>query len=812
MAELTEAQIKLEQERLQLIQDQNIAAKDLSSTYEKMRKSSIGLNSEEKEILNISKQLSNVSSIIEKSINTRLSRTASVKDLTKQLNSLTINQLNTNNELQKLQTKYLTKLRLTSKSKAEQAALSIKQEQAEEALGQKSSRVANLQNTIRTYQEQAINAQSRGNRGEVIRLNNLKRRSTLLLAIAKDQERAYKEDYKNTTKDLNKSKLKSDELENQTKTIVEAVKAYKETISQQQEEIDKTKEAIKEKKKESALGVLKEKFNVKQIADMFTLKGIMLLIIEAALRFNALSIQIGKSTGYGADQADRVATNLKNIAEGSGNLNVTLKNLGAAMSELNDTTGGVAKYSADTLKTQIMLTKQFGLTGEEAAGIYKMSVLTGKSSSEVNDQMVAAFANTRNAVKGSADFKKTMAEASKVSGELSFNLKNNPALITEAIVKTQALGTTLEQTKNQGSQLLDFESSISNELEAELMTGQQINLEKARMYALTGDMVGLSQELANQGMTINKFENMNVLARQSYAKSLGLTSDQLADQLKKQKIAQEQGKSLAEITADEAKEAEKRQNVQDKFNAAIEKLQDFFGNLVAGPVGQLLESLTNIVELVSIGLSPLFTGLSIIVDNIVGGLKSVLPIIEGIGVGMGVWWLASNGIALANTISSEAMLTQLSSLGPMIIAAWDFAAAATEAAIAEIAGASALTLGIGTVAVIAGMVAAVAAFKAQKAGDMISPADGKTQVSTKEGGLFELSSNDDLMAGPGLAKGGKGGSSISGGNISIDLTPMINAINSVKASVDKLYAKEGVVNIDGKKVGTLLTQGSYKTA
>ena len=34
---------------------------------------------------------------------------------------------------------------------------------------------------------------------------------------------------------------------------------------------------------------------------------------------------------------------------------------------------------------------------------------------------------------------------------------------------------------------------------------------------------------------------------------------------------------------------------------------------------------------------------------------------------------------------------------------------------------------------------------------MFSPADGKTQVSTKEGGLFELSSNDDLVAAPGAA-------------------------------------------------------------
>jgi hypothetical protein len=38
-------------------------------------------------------------------------------------------------------------------------------------------------------------------------------------------------------------------------------------------------------------------------------------------------------------------------------------------------------------------------------------------------------------------------------------------------------------------------------------------------------------------------------------------------------------------------------------------------------------------------------------------------------------------------------------------------------------------------------------------GDVKSPAQGKTQVSTKEGGLYQLSDNDDFMAAPGLLQG-----------------------------------------------------------
>ena len=65
-----------------------------------------------------------------------------------------------------------------------------------------------------------------------------------------------------------------------------------------------------------------------------------------------------------------------------------------------------------------------------------------------------------------------------------------------------------------------------------------------------------------------------------------------------------------------------------------------------------------------------------------------------------------------------------------------------------------------------GTLAAGAITKFGTAGDVFSPADGKTQVSTKEGGLYELSKNDDFMAGPGIASGG--GAPV----VNIDLNPL----------------------------------------
>ena len=352
-----------------------------------------------------------------------------------------------------------------------------------------------------------------------------------------------------------------EEIKEQLLLVTSQIKfnqSLEESIRLLQAAAEEEKKISEEKRKQNSLSENAKKYYNDNIAKQFSLLVTLKLLFDAAVRFNKVSVEIGKNLGYSADQADRVASNLTTMARNSGNLNFTLANAAEAMNQLNEATGLVTEYSADALETQIMLTKQFGLTADEAAGIYKFSVLTGQASSKVNDAMVGAFVAARNSFKVGANFKQVMAEAAKVSGQLAANLGYNPERITKAVVAMKAFGTTLEQTKNQGEALLNFESSIESELQAELITGQKLNLERAREAALMGDQVKLAEELTNQGMTLEKFQSMNVIAQKSYAEALGLSADQLSEQLQKQKLAIESGKSLAQLTKEEAIKAEKR--------------------------------------------------------------------------------------------------------------------------------------------------------------------------------------------------------------------------------------------------------------
>jgi hypothetical protein len=524
-------------------------------------------------------------------------------------------------------------------------------------------------------------------------------------------------------------------------------------------------------------------------------EAIFALIISSALKANDEAVKLGKSLGYGVGRAEAFRDSLAGIERSSKNINVTTANLVEAFQQLSQITGFAYEYSADQLTTQVKLTKQVGLTADEAAQVQRYGALNGKTSEETYRSFLKGIVATRNQLKVGIDFKATLAEAAKVSGQLAANLGFNPERIAKAVVTAKALGLTFDQLKSATNSLLDFGTSLENELKAELLTGKQLNLERARAAALAGDQVTLADELAKNIGTAADFTKMNVLQQNALSASMGMTSDQLAETLRKREEAIASGKSLAQINEEEAKQALERQNIQDKFNSAILKLQSLLGNLLAGPVGGLLDSFTTLLgtllqiagpvfSLISAALVPinfLFKGIAGFVDLIGEGLKVVLPILGAIG---GVLVLL-NAKLFANA-ALDIIKGAWQSLGGIPYIGPALAIGASVAAIGAI---KKYTIGDG-------------AFDAPSAG-------GGHTITTTEGSMFQTSKNDQIAVGPGVVDNLNSNKAI---NTSIDLTPMVAAINEVRSAVNNLVNRPIYLSIDGKNIGTALVQGSHKVA
>ena len=178
-------------------------------------------------------------------------------------------------------------------------------------------------------------------------------------------------------------------------------------------------------------------------------------------------------------------------------------------------------FSPETIKEVAELTENMGLGAHEAAQLAKFAKLSGKPLSEVSSNMEASFKSFVGQEKVGLNFKDVMDDVGSASAAVTLSLGSNPAKIQEAAMEARKLGLSLEQVDNIAGSLLDFESSIAAEMEAELLTGKQLNLEKARQAALNNDLATLSEEIGKNEGILKAFSTGNRIQQEATAKALG---------------------------------------------------------------------------------------------------------------------------------------------------------------------------------------------------------------------------------------------------------------------------------------------------
>jgi hypothetical protein len=275
-------------------------------------------------------------------------------------------------------------------------------------------------------------------------------------------------------------------------------------------------------------------------------------------------------------------------------------------------------YSTSALENQISLTKEIGLSEEEAAKLNKSFILNnveGTRGRNIVYDRIAAFANENKMI---ANGKKILQDISKVSGQILLNFRGNLPALTDAVLQADRLGVSLEQSRDISNSLLDFESSITNELEAGVFLGRRFNLEQARSLALRKDYVGATQEVLKQVGSIEEFESMSAIHQQVIAKAAGMTVDQLSESLMYQKfIGTETGKTIdrfkaagqvelanrlmaGKLIGEELLKAQSSLDAQEKFNLALDKAKEIFTNLVtSGTLDRLANLLKGIADAIS---------------------------------------------------------------------------------------------------------------------------------------------------------------------------------------------------------------------
>jgi len=259
-------------------------------------------------------------------------------------------------------------------------------------------------------------------------------------------------------------------------------------------------------------------------------------LLDLVLGVDNMIVKTGRQLNLSAEGARNLYRNLAAASQASGDIYMTGKKYLESQLELTQQLGITNILNQEILRTNIKLKDFAGLEADTRARIAESAQITGAEAEDTVKSVLGQVKGLERATGVSFQYQQVLKEVSSLGGYLGLQFAKYPEKLTKAFLSTKALGLELKQLDGMASSFLDFESSISKEFEAQLLTGKNINLSKARELFLNNDLAGAAAEIAKHTGDAAGYSKMNRIQQDSLAEAMGMNRDQMADMLKQQEL------------------------------------------------------------------------------------------------------------------------------------------------------------------------------------------------------------------------------------------------------------------------------------
>jgi hypothetical protein len=340
-----------------------------------------------------------------------------------------------------------------------------------------------------------------------------------------------------------------------------------------------------------------------------TLAGTFERILDVFNQIDTAATNVRQKFGLLPSQGAIFEKNIREASIELAEFGINAEQLGGTMKQIGSTFTSLQSMEKGLVKDVSIMSAQFGVASETSVKFLQtLGGVSGKSAIAKQNMLgLAKFAANAYGV-GLDDVMNDVANASE---EARMFAGKNADEMVRAAAQARQMGTTLDNMAKTAKGLLDFESSIQSELKASALIGKNINFNEARRLAFQGDIIGANKLILDQAKKI-KFNQLNPIAQDAFAKAAGKTVKELQEMLNAEenlkealkskdplvRAEAEKKKQMAEmmkndpIAAKKAAQAEYEKGlIQEKNQTRMKQLQNEINAIFMEFIGPILEEI-----------------------------------------------------------------------------------------------------------------------------------------------------------------------------------------------------------------------------
>lgn len=245
--------------------------------------------------------------------------------------------------------------------------------------------------------------------------------------------------------------------------------------------------------------------------------GVFKQLDDAAWEFRKAMGEVRTATKGITDNANSLAVEMANIG-------VTATNFYDSMKAVAGIMGTTQFVTKDMAKDMSVMAAQVGVAELASAEFLKTMGMMGKTTMDSQRNML--FFAQHMAEAAGVPLNAIMEDVQKATQSSYQFLSRSPLALTKAAIEAKRMGTSLTSATKSAGDLVRFGESVKAEMEASVLLGTAINLQRARELAYRKDLRGLNNEILKIAKETS-FEDLDPFQQEAVAKALGKSAEEL---------------------------------------------------------------------------------------------------------------------------------------------------------------------------------------------------------------------------------------------------------------------------------------------
>ena len=263
-----------------------------------------------------------------------------------------------------------------------------------------------------------------------------------------------------------------------------------------------------------------------------TYKDIIVKGVKMFLEFDKASFTLRKSFGLLRGDFDVLEKNVKDVAIDLADLGVTFDGVVLATTAIGKEFNTLVAANKDLVKDVSVLSVQLGIAETESAKFLKS--ISGMSRSTAASQKgMIGFAKAMSNAAG-VPLDAVMKDVADASDEVRIYTGSSVINLIKGVAEARMMGTTFQKMADTAKKLLDFNTSITDEIEASVLLGTNVTFQRARELAYKKQTLEANKEILKIAKGMD-FDAMDPFQAEAFAKASGKTVTELQEMIQADK-------------------------------------------------------------------------------------------------------------------------------------------------------------------------------------------------------------------------------------------------------------------------------------